>query len=295
MKMSYLQKLNRLGLLVGLATFLVTSCQKSEAPKATTPAGISLLGSKEVMTRASETQFTEGDMVGAFIVRYADVSTPGALSATNFAANVKFTCDATGKFLPETLLEWYNVGELESPKSDFYAYYPYNSALDLSKLNEVSFNIQKNQSAYADYTASDFMWARVLDVTPEIGSVPMVFKHVMSRFVLNVKATTGSLDPAKLQVKFKQAKTYLTWDLANMQANNRDSIADIIPYQLPSPAAGYGVSFAVILPPQVITSELIEFIYDGGAPRTWTPFGSSATRFDLCYSKQYTLNVGLNL
>jgi hypothetical protein len=155
--------------------------------------------------------------------------------------------------------------------------------------------IKKDQSAYADYTASDFMWVRVLDVTPEIEGVPMVFKHVMSRFVLNVKAASGTLDPAKLQVKFKGVKSYLTWDLATMQANNRDSIADVIPYQLPSPASGYTASYVVVMPPQVISSDLIEFVYDNGTPKTWKPFGSSDTRFDLCYSKQYTLNVGLNL
>lgn len=295
MKITYLRRLCRLGVLTCLGISFLASCQKEDRAKETQSTGISILGSKDPMTKSSETKFAEGDQVGAFIVRYADTLTPGLLGPTNYAANLKFTSDNTGHFFPDNVLNWYTVAEGESPKSDFYAYYPYNAALDLNNLTEIPFSIKKNQSAYADYVASDFMWVRVLDVTPEISSVPMVFKHVMSRFVLNVKAATGTLDASKLQVKFKGVKSFLTWNLRTMVPNNRDSIADITPYQLPTAASGFAASYVVILPPQVITSGLIEFVYDNGAPKTWSPLGTSVTRFDLCYSKQYTLNVGLNL
>lgn len=293
MKKIICRTLDRIAFLSGVAFMLFTSCQKDDAK--TTYSGITLRASKEALTKASETQFMEGDKVGTFIVRYANASTPGAIGAGSYAANMKFQCDGAGRFLPDAPIQWYTVAEGESPKSDFYAYYPYNESLDLSKLDAVPFRVKLDQSTSSNHTASDFMWVRVLDQTPEVEGVPMVFKHVMARFVINVKANTGTLDPAKLVVKFKNVRTSLTWDLTTMQANNRDSIADIIPFKLASPASGYAASYAVILPPQVITSNLIEFTYDGGTSKYWKPFSSPDTSYDICYGKQHSLNVGLNL
>lgn len=282
----------RFGLVMGLTLMLFPSCRE----EGSTPyAGITLLASKESLTRATETQFVEGDQVGAFIVRYTDATTPGVLSAGNFVANKKFQCNAEGRFIPESTLDWYTVAQGESAKSDFYAYYPYNASLDLSNLSAVTFSVKTDQSTWNNHTASDFMWARVFDQTPEVGGVPMTFKHTMARFIINVKANSGSLDPAKLVVKFKNVRTTLTWNLNTMAADNRDSVSDITPYKLTTPAAGYDASYAVIIPPQVITSDLVQFVYDGGSPKTWKPFSSPATSYDICYGKQYSLNVGLTL
>lgn len=285
----------RLGAFLGGICLLFFSCAKNETPSSGNNSGITLQASKQPMSKATETTFDSGDRVGVFIVRYANDTTPGLLGRTNYAANLKFESDAFGRFRPDSVLDWYRVGSGESDKSDFYAYYPYDAALDKDRLDVVPFQVELDQSSWANHTASDFLWASARAQTPAVGGVPMQFKHVMARFVIQVKATSGALDPNKLTVRFKNIKTALTWNLTTMEANNRDQVADVVPYRLPTPDAGYAAAYAVILPPQVITGDLVEFIYDGGAPKYWKPFVDPQTSYDICYSSQYILRVNLNI
>lgn len=278
-----------LSILFGIV--LISGCHKEDLTADHSDKGIVLTASKEAMTKAGATQFDLNDKVGLFIVRYKDINTPGNLSAHNFVNNLKFTFGAGGLFTPESVLNWYNVGEGQSPKSDFYAYYPYNANLDLANLDSVPFAVQTDQSTAANLTASDFMWVRALDKQPVQGPVTMQFKHVMARFVINVKANTGTIDPAKLAVRLVNVKTSLSLNLTDMTFDDRSGIGSIIPFKQTTATTGYAATYIAILPSQVIKENMVELVYDAGSTKLWKPSGDI---YSICPSKEYTLNIGID-
>lgn len=121
-----------------------------------------------LITRATETDFQEGDKVGLTIKRGEDV----------FAQNRCFTYDGT-QFTSD--LKWYTEGE---QSSTFTAYYPY------AQTQPSVFEVSADQTS-AGYQASDLMAARKEDVTPQ-NSVTMIFKHLLTRIVVSVDNQAGA-------------------------------------------------------------------------------------------------------
>lgn len=269
----------------------VSACKKEETAGASSEQGIVFSATKEAVTKAGLTGFELNDRVGVFIVRHQNDGTPGNLASDNYVVNRKFTRGANGLFAPETIVRWYNAAQGESIKSDFYAYYPYNADLNLNRLDEVPFSVQADQSTLAQLTASDFMWVRALDKQPSEGPLALQFKHVMSRFVINVKASSGTLDPSKLSVRLVNVRTSLTLNLNDMTFDDRSNIGSIVPYKQTTPQAGYAATYVAILPSQVIRENMVELVYDAGAAKFWKPSGDT---YSLCPSQEYTLNVAIN-
>ena len=164
----------------GLALLALAACNKT--PK-TEPQPVDFsqyaVRVEPVITRATETNFENGDQIGLSIVR----------ATGDFATNAQLTYDGTA-FSGD--LNWYDEG---SEASTLKAYYPYNGTEGLP----TRFSVQSDQSKGT--ASSDFISAVKENVLPSANAVSMVFKHRLSRLVVTIKNNSGAAIDA---VRFKE-------------------------------------------------------------------------------------------
>ena len=121
-----------------------------------------------VVTRATETDFENGDAIGLTVTR----------AAGTYAANEKLTYNGSA-FSGE--LNWYSEGNDEATLK---AYYPYSATVP------ATFTVAADQSAGT--ASSDFLSAVKEGVLPSANAVAMVFKHRLSRLVVTLDNRSGS-------------------------------------------------------------------------------------------------------
>jgi hypothetical protein len=133
-------------------------------------------------TRATETAFESGDMIGLYATEYSgDVATPLQISG-NWANNVVTTYDGN-IWTPAKKIFW------SENKMDVYGYYPY---MIPTSIDEHLWSVQLDQStpettdALSGYEASDFLWAKATEVSQTDGEVELEFKHRCSKLVVKL-------------------------------------------------------------------------------------------------------------
>ncbi|MDE6858240.1 MAG: fimbrillin family protein, partial [Alistipes sp.] len=170
-----------------MAAGALTSCQTTDET-ASAPGKVAIA---PVITRATEVNFEAGDRIGLTIVKggaaYADNS------LLTFTGNV-FTGELT----------WYDEA-LES--STLMAYYPYDTAG-----TPTSFTVAADQSG-AGYGASDLMASVKSGVAPSASAVSMVFKHMLTKIVVDITNETGAGIAA---VTLKNSVPTADFDLATL-------------------------------------------------------------------------------
>ena len=133
-------------------------------------------------TRATETAFEKGDMIGLYATEYSgDVASPLQISG-NWANNVATTYDGN-IWTPAKKIFW------SENKMDVYGYYPY---MIPTSIDEHLWSVQLDQStpkttdALSGYEASDFLWAKATEVSQTDGEVELEFKHRCSKLVVKL-------------------------------------------------------------------------------------------------------------
>lgn len=133
-------------------------------------------------TRATETAFESGDVIGLYATEYADeVAAPLQISG-NWANNVATTYNGSA-WTPAKIIFW------SENKMDVYGYYPYMAP---SSIDEHLWSVQLDQStpetadALSGYEASDFLWAKATGVEQTNGDVQLQFKHRCSKLVVKL-------------------------------------------------------------------------------------------------------------
>ena len=133
-------------------------------------------------TRATETAFEKGDMIGLYATEYSgDVASPLQISG-NWANNVVTTYDGN---------IWTSAKKIfwSENKMDVYGYYPYMIPTSIDKH---LWSVQLDQStpettdALSGYEASDFLWAKATEVSQTDGEVELEFKHRCSKLVVKL-------------------------------------------------------------------------------------------------------------
>ena len=168
-------------LYISMVSALVLSACTNAEPDIVTPSNLMEFTVEHPATRATATEFEEGDKMGVFVTKYeGDNALPLQISG-NYASNICSTLNG-GKWVNSSAIYW------SEGKFDVYAYYPYakpNSA------DEYLFNVSLDQSteesedSLSGYEASDFMWAKATGVT-QTDAVPLTFSHKMSKVVINL-------------------------------------------------------------------------------------------------------------
>lgn len=156
-------------ILAGAAVLALAACNKNPQTDPQ-PVDFSRYGIRvePVITRATETNFENGDQIGLTITRAA-----GA-----YAENAQLSYDGTAF---SGSLNWYEEG---ADESTLKAYYPYAPAFP------TTFTVAEDQSAGT--ASSDFISAVKEGVLPSANAVAMVFKHQLSRLVVTAKNNSGS-------------------------------------------------------------------------------------------------------
>ncbi len=206
---------------VGLA-----ACNNYDEGAMTAPAAC--LRIEPVITRATEVNFEPGDRIGLRLVA------GGVTEADN--ACLTFS---DGLFAGSLL--WYAEG---TTPASLRAYYPYADPAP------AAFSVRTDQSTAAAYTASDLMAAAKDEVLPTANAVSMVFRHRLTRIVLNVTNEAGS---AIVSATLKGARTEASFDLEECTATVVESAlpADIVMYPVEADKR-----YAAIVVPQEVALAL---------------------------------------
>lgn len=133
-------------------------------------------------TRATETSFENGDVIGLYATTYEGEQAMPLQISGNWINNEALTYNGTSWKGRRTF--YWNEGLM-----DVYGYYPY---MEPTVINKHKWAVQTDQSlpategALSAYEASDFLWAKAEGVSQEDGSVQLQFKHMCSKVVIKL-------------------------------------------------------------------------------------------------------------
>lgn len=152
---------------IALAALAFAACQQTVEPQMV-PGKVQV---EPVITKATEVNFENGDRIGLTMAKVNDTE--------KYADNACLTFDGT-VFTGE--LTWYADAYSEA---DVYAYYPYSAE-----------GVPTAYAAVLDQTEgiaqADFMAASKEGVLPTLNAITMVFKHMMTKLVVNVDNQSGA-------------------------------------------------------------------------------------------------------
>ena len=232
-------------ILAGAAVLALVACNKTpkEEPQ---PVDFSQYSVRvePVITRATETNFENGDQIGLTVARAAGV----------YAENAQLTYDGSAF---SGSLNWYSEG---TDEATLKAYYPYASAVP------TTFTVAADQSAGT--ASSDFISAVKEGVLPSANAIAMVFKHQLSRLVVTVQNNSGN---AIESVVFKgivptatiAADLTATVD-ASAEAIDIKAFADGEKYYAIVPGQKVAPVMAVTAGGKVLTQQLVEATLEPG-------------------------------
>lgn len=150
-----------------LAALALAACQRTAEPE-TLPGKVQV---EPVITKATEVNFENGDRIGFTMAKVNGTE--------NYADNACLTFD--GSVFSGDLM-WYADAYSEA---DVYAYYPYEAT-----------GTPAYYAAVLDQTAgiaqADFMAASKKGVLPTPNAITMVFKHLMTKLVINIDNQSGA-------------------------------------------------------------------------------------------------------
>ena len=139
-------------------------------------------GINQVATKVNADGFEHGDALGLYAVNYENGNqTPGTLMAEgNQADHVKYIFDYDNwKWTPVKPVYYKDV----NTNVDLYAFYPY---AEPESVEAYTFEVKKDQSTVktnttlSGYEASDFLWAKVENVSPTEAKIKMRLDHKMA-------------------------------------------------------------------------------------------------------------------
>ena len=208
---------------------LVTSCQKEQ----TTQQVSGKILVEPIITKATEVNFETGDRIG-LTIKVEDAT-------EDYATN---SCFAYAGDLFSGNLEWY--ADIYTP-ANFHAYYPYNE-----KGVPTSYFQYEDQST--GISAADFMMAVKKDVRPSMNAVAMVFKHMMTKLVINVDNHSGS-EIETVEVLSGTLGVDLDYDNMSLQPCS-GALPAVCPQTMTYEAVA-GKTWQMILIPQTAPLELI--------------------------------------
>lgn len=190
--------------------------------------------SSEVQTRVTtsptyESIFENGNEVGVYIVK----GSGGLQSSGNWVDNMKMTYN-NGSWTP-TFPSGKEYYPTDGDKLNFYAYYPYNSAVT----DALNMNISglTDQSTAANLSASDLLSAFTLNVEKGNTPVQLNFSHVLTMVELSVTGGgAGAEMSSKVAVTLEGCNPNASFNLSNGQANAAGNVASVKMYRVEQPS-----------------------------------------------------------
>ena len=214
--------------MIALAALAVAGCQQKGGDEPV----LGKINVEPIITKATEVNFEDGDMVGLTIVAENAAANYAENECMTYSGDV-FTSD----------LEWYAD---TYTASDFYAYYPYKESGA-----PVSYFQVEDQSQ--GIGTADFMMASKKGVLPTPNAVTMVFKHMMTKLVINVDNQSGA-EVEKVEVM--SAAHGVDLDYENMALLPLSGAFPAVMLQTVAYESVAGKTWQMILVPQTVALEL---------------------------------------
>ena len=237
---------------IALAALALAACQQTVEPRVV-PGKVQV---EPVITKATEVNFETGDQIGLTITKVN--------AAEKHADNALLAFDGS-VFTGE--LMWYNDANSES---DVYAYYPYDAE-----------GTPSTYEAVADQTAgtssADFMAAAKSGVLPSPNAITMVFKHLMTKIVVNIENQSGaSVDAVELTGTPASAAV----NVAELTVTPAEETVAVKAYE-----ATAGKVWQAIIVPGTVKMELVVSLSNG------KKMVQPLTQMELKSGAQYTVNA----
>ena len=233
------------------AAFAVCSCNKlgPEPEPEPQPELIAIRLSTDISTKATDSQYENGDMIGVYVVNNVDGEAGTLANSGNHLDNTKFTFDGT---------EWKADNEVywadQTTPADFYCYYPYTASV--SDVTALTFSVKENQSSIADYKASDLLYGKTTGAQPSEEPVKITTKHALSNIIVYVTPGKGyteeTLAAEDITVTVTGVKTTAKLNLATGAVSADGNLKDIVPYKENS------YWRALVVPQDIIGTEIIK-------------------------------------
>ena len=248
--------------LIAVAAFMMAVCTQLENPgEERTPIALAYTTVDATETKAAQ-NLNEGTFDPGEAVKVR-ISNTGESSWTDY----DFTTAAAGAMSPAGAVPYYPAG---AQNIDIVAYYPSTAG--------TSFSVQTDQTADADYKASDLMFASVTNQAKQAGAVGLAFSHKMAKINVNITAGTGIGSVAG--VILLNIKPTVSFDRATGAVGEATGTATAI-------AMSNGG--AAVIPAQTIDGGLLSIVTDKGTA-TYTVAGK-----EFAAGQQYTINITVNL
>ena len=245
---------------ISLAVLAIAACQKPVQPEAT-PGKIQI---EPVITKATEVNFETGDKIGLTIAKVNDTQ--------KYADNALLTYD--GSVFSSDLM-WYADAYSES---DVYAYYPYSEAGTPAAYYAIEDQTEGIGQA-------DLMAASKTGVLPTPNAITMVFKHLMTKIVVNIDNQSGA---SVEEVGLGGSRPAADIDIAAMSVSE---YSGILPAMEPSPIKAFeataGKVWKAIVIPGTTKLELIVTLSNG------KKISQPLAEMTLKSGGQYTINARL--
>ena len=159
------------------------SCEKDNIDNTTVVEdGVMRIEALHPSTRATETSFENGDVIGLYATTYEGEQAMPLQISGNWINNEALTYNGSSWSGRRTF--YWAEGTM-----DVYGYYPYMEPTTIIKHKwavQTDQSIPATEDALSAYEASDFLWAKAEGVSQEDGSVQLQFKHMCSKVVIKL-------------------------------------------------------------------------------------------------------------
>lgn len=256
-------KTNKL-LFAAAALMALTACSSDEQTESMgqrVPVKLTCTTMDATETRAAQ-DLNQGTFATGETVKVR-ISNTGASEWTDYT----FTTGDAGTMSPASTVPYYPAG---SQNIDIVAYYPATAG--------TSFTVATDQTADADYKASDLMFASVTDQAKQADAVNLAFSHKMAK--LNVNITAGQGVSSITSISVLNVKPTVSFNQATGVVGEASGSATTI---------AMSNEGAAIIPAQTIDGGLLSIVTDKGTA-TYSVSNKAFTAGNL-----YTINITVNL
>ena len=248
-------------LFIATAVVLAACTQLENPTESNVPVSLSYSTVDATETKAAQ-NLNEGTFASGESVTVR-ISNTGADSWTDYT----FTTGSAGAMTAPNPGPYYPAG---AQNIDIVAYYPATAG--------TSFTVATDQTADADYKASDLMFATVTNQAKQAEAVNLAFMHKMAK--LNVNITAGSGVSSITSVSVLNVKPTVSFDQATGAVGEASGTATSI---------AMSNNGAAIIPAQTIDGGLLSIVTDKG-----TATYSVASK-EFAAGQLYTINITVNL
>lgn len=256
----------------------LVSCKKNNVDPIVPPAPVPeekvpIKIALSVETKATDAAYEDGDKVGVY-VSYED-----ALAASgSYLDNKAFTL-MDGSWTSSEGLYWAD----NTTTADFYCYYPYGTPVNATAY---TFHVKSDQSALADYKASDFLWGKTLDASPTSSAVAIKTAHLLSNILIYLEPGAGftleEFAAAQKAVKINNVKTNAVVNLSSGSVTASGDASVVTPYWS-------GECYKAIVVPQIVNADSnLVVVTVGGVTYTL------AKEFTFASKTQHKLTITVN-